>query len=405
MMQPDRLPMIDIMIEAMKKNNYSLTHIIGNTNPMIGVNPECGTALHFAASAGVLSNVRRLVEAGHPIDIQLSHWDTRLPLHWATVAGHLDVVKYFIEECQPRVSVDWPDRMGRTPLQISMELGSYELVDYFLSHGASLDKQPKKGLGGVSLLHLAARSTSLTPLIPRLIAHLGPSSNVDLVMTNGNTPLHEASLRGNLDGVKLLVECKARVLARNKRGETVMHLAAERNHRHILQYIFDHPATHVDINGETVPFDNILDPLDQPAPSSTTTFAIGSTPLWCASTNGSIDAVHLLIDQKANVNAAVSPFLTCTMSAAKNGHTNVLRALADGGADLKQGDFDLISAMGHAAKTIQMDAVICLILLGAPMYVWQHSFLLNTAQRPPYHPCLLQYDLRVSIVTHPWTVN
>src|SRR5207247_7918874 len=60
----------------------------------------------------------------------------------------------------------------------------------------------------------------------------------------------------------------------------------------------------------------------------------GETPLMAASRTGRVDAVRLLLDAGANVNAADTyQQETALMSAATEGHVDVVKALLGAGAD------------------------------------------------------------------------
>ena len=80
--------------------------------------------LIWAASAGDLATIYRLVAQGIPLDI--GDYDLRTPLHLAASEGHLKVIQYFIAqnaELNPR------DRWGNTPLDDAVRHGRADVAD------------------------------------------------------------------------------------------------------------------------------------------------------------------------------------------------------------------------------------------------------------------------------------
>jgi glutaminase len=64
------------------------------------------------------------------LDINTGDYDKRTPLHLASAAGHIDIVRYLVEqgaEVNPR------DRWGATPLNDAQDSA---IVEYLVNHGA-----------------------------------------------------------------------------------------------------------------------------------------------------------------------------------------------------------------------------------------------------------------------------
>ncbi|MDJ0945736.1 MAG: glutaminase A [Kiloniellales bacterium] len=74
--------------------------------------------LIWAASAGDLTTICRLVAKGVPLDI--ADYDLRTPLHLAAAEGHLKVVEYFIAQ---GIALEPRDRWGNTPLDDALRHG------------------------------------------------------------------------------------------------------------------------------------------------------------------------------------------------------------------------------------------------------------------------------------------
>jgi len=94
--------------------------------------------LIWAASAGDLATIYRLVAQGIPLDI--GDYDLRTPLHLAASEGHLKVVNYFIAQDIP---LNPRDRWGNTSLDDAIRHGRNEVIEALQSahllHGAQGD--------------------------------------------------------------------------------------------------------------------------------------------------------------------------------------------------------------------------------------------------------------------------
>ena len=79
--------------------------------------------LIWAASAGDLTTIYRLVAQGAPLEI--ADYDLRTPFHLAAAEGHLEVVEYLLAQ---GVAPDPRDRWGNTPLDDARRHGRGEVV-------------------------------------------------------------------------------------------------------------------------------------------------------------------------------------------------------------------------------------------------------------------------------------
>lgn len=156
--------------------------------------PTVHKTIHEAASSGDLADVKRHIKGGGPAktgggghgestgaaNAKDSAGDT--PLHLASLAGHLEVVKYLVSQGGSATATD---HMGSTPLHKAACGGRVEVAEYLLKKGADI----------------GARDHSK------------------------ETPLHLAALMGKQDMVKYLVQSGADVTATDNRGYTPADIA------------------------------------------------------------------------------------------------------------------------------------------------------------------------------------
>ena len=125
------------------------------------------------------------------------------------------------------------------------------------------------------------------------------------------TPLHLAALQGHLDVVKLLlIEYKANAEATTQNGSTPLHIAAQYGHLGLVEFFLEQKA-----NIEAA--------------------VSGYTALYIACHEGHLDVVKLLVKQKANIEAAGLDGVTPLSIAAGKGHLDVVKLLIEHKANIE----------------------------------------------------------------------
>jgi len=140
-------------------------------------------------------------------------------------------------------------------------------VRELLGRGFDPDTLDAKGLSG---LYLALREPSLK--VARVLIDW-PKTNIEIRTDHDESPLMMASLKGELDLAKRLIDRGADV---NKPGWTPLHYAATGGHLEIMQLLLDNYAY-----------------IDAASPN-------GTTPLMMAAHYGTAEAVKLLLDAGAD---------------------------------------------------------------------------------------------------------
>lgn len=142
---------------------------------------------------------------------------------------------------------------------------------------------------------------------------LSQEPNINENRGRHGTPLHAASLNGNVDIARLLIERGADIDAPGKEYYgTPLHAAALNGNIDIVRLLIDEGAD-----------------IDAPG-----TMRYG-TPLFEAAFSGNIKIVRLLIDKGADINALGEEYYgTALHGAALNGHEAILELLNDEGADV-----------------------------------------------------------------------
>lgn len=151
----------------------------------------------------------------------------------------------------------------------AVELDDGNSVQKLVARGVSPNLKDRDGN---PVLVVALREKSL-----KAATALIKAKDIDFDATNaaGETALMMASLQGELEAVKLMVDGMEAEI--NKKGWAPLHYAATNGHNEVVKYLVDHAAY-----------------IDAESPN-------GTTPLMMAVRGGHIDTVKLLLDEGADL--------------------------------------------------------------------------------------------------------
>lgn len=171
------------------------------------------------------------------------------------------------------------------------------------------------------------------------------------VVTNhkGETPLHLAAGKGNIELVTLLLEKGAPVNVQDTQGMTPLMNAAARGHLEIIHLLVEHDA---DINKVT---------------------KAGISACMLASHAGHTEIVNALIDKNCDVNAQKQDGATALMLAARNGRFEIVKSLVAAGADVNRAKKDGWTALMLAAFNNRLSITQFLIEHGADTTAQDHK--------------------------------
>jgi len=156
-------------------------------------------ALIKAARDGNLKQVIGQIEKGEIVFC--ADASGTMPLHYAAMEGHFDVVKYLVEHGAEADSPE--DAYGSTPLDYARKYNHAGIVSYLLEKGAH------DGKSG------------------------GPRQNL---------PIHTAAKEGDLSEVKRQLDNGADIESKGERGCTPLRFAVENNHVGIVEYLLSRGA-------------------------------------------------------------------------------------------------------------------------------------------------------------------
>ena len=223
------------------------------------------------------------------------------PLHHAAGFGNLAIMKALLAQ---GAAVNARNRRASTPLHWAIL--DEAKVRLLLDAGA--DKNARQA-DGRSIVYQAASSANATNIL-QLLLEKGADPN--LATANGQTPLINASGRGDAEAMRLLIAAKADINAKSGTGGTALMAAANSRNPRAVAILLDLGA---DPNAATKK---------------------NETSLHNAATAGVDEAVQLLLAKGANVNISDDRGYSALMYAAASESLNAasVKMLLDKGADV-----------------------------------------------------------------------
>jgi hypothetical protein len=156
-----------------------------------------------------------------------------------------------------------------------------------------------------------------------------------------STALAEAVARGNKEMVEILLQARAKVDAKNTRGQTAILYLGQASTGEIVRMLVVAGAKISDRDEN------------------------GNTPLLIASTLNNTELVRAVIEAGANVNDRNEANQTALMLAAREGHAENVRALLEAGASIEMEDGDGWTALKYAQDNSHGDVAVLLKAYGA----------------------------------------
>ena len=286
---------------SVEARNTELPHANMLNRTLYYGEPEGATPIIIAAAAGFDHVVWELLkeEEYKPVaDMYAVDVSGMTALHWAVRNDHRGVVRILMTKAgaERHRLVETADSRGRTPILVGVEMHRMDVVGMLINNGADVCATDHNGDGVVSLLSRFDDSIELFRCVIKVArARLGQcyeserpvgalSVVWDCVRADCTRGLVGAVKRGHWDNVTLLVESfGADVGAVDEGGDTMLHIAARGGFWQILCTILDDsPLFRVHVDQRN--FD-------------------GDTPLHVALRGRHADAVEVLIDRGADVNA------------------------------------------------------------------------------------------------------
>ncbi|KAF8166996.1 ankyrin repeat-containing domain protein [Mycena galopus ATCC 62051] len=305
-----------------------------------------GNALQAASYNGHAAIVRLLLQHGADVNPQGIEWGTALVA--ACIVGNTQIAQLLLEH---GADVNAKSRYDGRPLQAASCRGHTEILRLLIEYG--VDANEPVGPEGTLLKYAASRRD--TEFVRFLLAH-GAEVNVQDRSYHGNA-IHAASCGGEIDIVRLLLECGADVNARGGYYGNALQAAASRGQIEIVRLLLEHGA---DANMEGGTYSNAL---------------------YGACSEGRTEIVSLLLQHGVDVHAVTKSGGNALQAASFIGHTEIVQILIKDGADVNQQSEGYGNALQAASFQGNIEIVSVLIKHGADVNAQQgiHGTALQAA--------------------------
>ena len=349
----------DLVTAAKQRNAAAVRALLQKHVPVDTPAGDGATALHWAVRNDELAIAQLLLEAGANVNAA-NRWGVT-PLSVACVNGSAAAVELLLKA---GADVNAVQTSGETALMTAARTGNLAVVSRLLDAGATVNHR-MPGHGQTALMWAAAERHA--GVARALIAR---GADVDVRSNNGYTALMFAGREGDSDSARLLMDAGTDVNLASKDGFTALLLATVRGHVETAALLLEYGADpNADGPGYTA--------LHWASGSWWTRLTgeggirLDGHPEWRAVAGlpgNKLDFIRTLVDYGADPNARVkkTPDMvggfaggdspppmngaTAFWLAAYAADVDVMRALADGGADTKaataQGITPLMAAAG-----------------------------------------------------------
>lgn len=248
-------------------------------------------------------------------------------LHYAAMGGNPDIVATAMQQVK---SIDVKDEHGNTPLMAAACRGKSTIIQFLVDRGAKLDRRNKIG---DTALHLAAQHGQRTCID----ALTGMGLDVDQKGRDRVTPLMAAVLAGQTDAVKSLMNMGADPKSKDRYGDSPLEYVFFLRDRDMYASICEtgwpgaalHCVTRSGDVEQALQFIQNGEPIDARNP-------MGETPLFVAVGEGHTKLIQALLQRGADPNASTDYFWNPLYLAAWRGDRETVGLLLDEEADTNQ---------------------------------------------------------------------
>jgi ankyrin repeat protein len=231
---------------------------------------------------GRLNDVKEVFNNNSNIfnNIKTKHRET--PLHVASRYGHLNIVKYLIENFNKIININIIDNNKQTALHIASEKGYTEIVIYLITKGANIDMLDSRNRTPLHCSVEYIKEETARYLISELKKRKNVNGNKSNVLSKKpyNIPYEIYHLNyENINIIKILIDNGVDVDYKTEDGGlTLLHLASASQKTEFIKYLVE--DAHADINS--------IDDFSQ-------------TPLFSAVYYDKFETVKYLIDKGCDI--------------------------------------------------------------------------------------------------------
>ncbi|CAB0030544.1 unnamed protein product [Trichogramma brassicae] len=210
---------------------FEVCRDVGRTLEVNAEDSKGWTPLNWALFYGKRKTVELLLKEGADPYRTDSEGMTSLHVIASAVAHDFLADEFFqiMAESHRPLQVNAPDKKSRTPLHLALANNNRKAAEALLRRHANPDFADDDGYTALHVICKRDKDDGLLKEFFKMIDDVRKTVNVDARNKEGNTPLHLAAAGGKLKLVELLLERQADPNSQNKDGSTPLHLICKRN--------------------------------------------------------------------------------------------------------------------------------------------------------------------------------
>jgi len=318
--------------EAVRIGNSQIVNMLVRAGADVNArDANNNTPLHTGIPAETHREIASLlITSGADPNLRDDHGDT--PLHIVIILNRsLDVIQTFLNGGS---DVHIRNIQGKTPLYIAVEEGRTALIPVLLTAGSEIFAADNSGVTPFDLAVKSPESIFNLMIQPETVVQRDSA---------GNTMLHAAVRnRANPNQIARILDARALVDARNREGDTALHIAVRMNQKDSSEFLISRGASIFSgnsagksplyiaftsngirewiINPTTInardglgnnmlhyaaewKFNNVIPVIIKNGLSVEEANATGETPIFMAVKTNSTSTIKVLVDNNANINA------------------------------------------------------------------------------------------------------
>jgi len=357
--------------EAMRNGNLGIIRMLLESDADVNARDANGnTPLHMGIPSTVHKEViDLLLGKGANPNHRDEHGDT--PLHIAIILNRSEEVIETLLENGSDVHIRNID--GKTPLYIAVQENRVNVITNLLDYGSEIFAADNEG---ITPFDIALKNNG------RTFNLIVSPETVNQRDSAGNTMLHAAvKNRGNSAQIGRILDSRAPVDARNRDGDTALHIAVRMNQRETGEFLISRGANIFSLNAAGhSPLFLALSPADRNMRewivNSNTIIAkdgVGNNMLHYASQWALVNAIPIILRNGMSVEEANATGQTPLFFAIRNDSPATIRVLVENRANFNVRDTQGNSLLHFAVRWNAKESISYLLSLGIDI----NSFSLN----------------------------
>jgi ankyrin repeat protein len=339
-----------------------------------GANPNLRDAygdspLHVLITLNRSPEIVKVLLANNKIDVAMRNIKGQTPLFIAVHENRVALIPLLLAA---RSDIFAADNSGVTPFDRAMQVKGPVLDAMITSETAR-----QTDSAGNTILHIAVRSSGDTIIIGKI---LDQNANVNARNREGDTALHIAARTNQKDPGEYILSRGADIFSSNSVGESPLYIALT-HPSGILVWMFNHEtAAARDGLGNTMLHYAALWKIDRHIPfiiqngvSTEAANVNGETPLFWAVKYDGASTVRTLLAARANIDARDTLENSSLHAAVQWNSRNAASALLDGGIDVNAHSLDGTTPLHNAVSLNYTDMAQILINNGAELEIRENS--------------------------------